>query len=130
MIDDPRLLAIVFGTSVAVFVATLVGVPRVIARLPVDYFTREPDKARHNLAWAIAKNVLGASLVALGIALLVLPGPGIVTIIAGLGLLDLPGRQRIARHLIKRAHVQRAIDAIRQRAGKPPLALEGRDSEP
>jgi len=60
----------------------------------------------------IARIVGGFSLVVVGIALLVLPGPGIVTIIGGLALLaqDLPWAARL-RDWVK--------ERFPARAGKP-----------
>ena len=50
----------------------------------------------------IGKNLLGVFFVLIGIAMLVLPGQGILTIIAGMMLLDFPGRHR-TRLLDRRA---------------------------
>lgn len=120
MFDDPLFIGISVGVSIAVFVATLIGIPIAIIRVPEDYLVKPPDKSK-NKALKIAKNVLGVALTALGIAMLILPGQGILTLIAGLTLVDFPGRQKLLRKLLSKPKIQRAITAIRRRGGKPPL---------
>ena len=120
MFKDPLFIGISIGVSIAVFVATLIGIPIAIVRVPEDYLVRPPEKAK-NKPLKLAKNALGAALVALGIAMLVLPGQGVLTVIAGVALLDFPGRQKLLRKLLLRPRIQRANTAIRRRGGKPPL---------
>lgn len=129
------LLAWVFVASAVMFVATLVLVPVVVIRLPADYFAHEKRgelfSGKHpvvRIVWTIAKNVLGVVFVAAGIAMLVLPGQGILTIVLGVALLDLPGKFRLIRWLVRRRAVARAINALRARAGRPPLRFDPIDS--
>jgi hypothetical protein len=104
--------------SVAMFVATIVAVPVYFARISEDHFVRHED---HGLAKKIARNAVGALLVLLGIAMLVLPGQGLLTVIVGLTLLDLPWKKKLLRKLLTNAKVKHAIDAMRSRAGRGPL---------
>jgi len=69
----------------------------------------------------ISKNLLGCVIVLLGIAMLVLPGQGILTIVIGLVLINFPGKYRLERWIITRGPVLRAINLIRQRSGRQPL---------
>jgi hypothetical protein len=57
----------------------------------------------------------------MGLAMLVLPGQGILTILIGVMLLDFPGKRRWELWLIRRRGVRHSIDWIRQRAARPPL---------
>lgn len=128
------LLGWLFTLSVAMFVAGLVLVPVIVVRLPADYFAAprrrsRPARAKRPLlrvAWLTAKNALGLVLVLAGIAMLVLPGQGILTILIGVSLMDLPGKYRLERWMIRRGPVLKAINALRRRYGRPPLDL-GRD---
>lgn len=107
--------------SVAMFVGTLAAIPWLIRRLPVDHFVRPPTK--RSLPKRIAQNVLGFILVAGGVAMLVLPGQGILTILLGLSIVDLPVRQRVFRWLLLRPRVVDAMQGLRAKAGKPPLVI-------
>jgi hypothetical protein len=123
----PREVEIAFGVvSVVLFVATVVGVPWLLVRLPPDYFVRAP--ARAPLAFRLLRNVAGLVLVGLGVAMLVLPGQGVVTLLLGIALLDLPVKRRLIGRILGRPHVHRAIDAMRARAGRPPLVLPSADA--
>lgn len=120
------------GASIIAFIATLVAVPLLVVRIPPDYFAhgRRPRKQwadRHPLVRGVllaGKNLLGYVLLVAGIAMLVLPGQGILTMLLGFILVDLPGKYRFERWLVTRPPVLRAINRLRQRAGHDPLVLE------
>jgi len=133
------LLGWAFTLSVAMFLAALVLVPVVVVRLPADYFAEPGRRPRrvsfeHPLlraAWRAAKNAFGLLLVAAGIAMLVLPGQGVLTILIGVSVMDFPGKYRLERGIIHRGPVLKAINALRRRFGRPPLVFDhGRDKEP
>ncbi len=118
-----------FG-SAAMFFLSLAAVPWLVVRIPVDYFTRDTRPA---VRWSrlhpllrvllhLGKNALGALLVAMGAAMLVLPGQGILTILLGVMLLDFPGKYGLERWLAGRAAVFRALNWLRRRLGVPPIA--------
>jgi hypothetical protein len=69
------------------------------------------------------KNLMGYVLIAAGIAMLVLPGQGMVTMLLGIILVDLPGKYRLERWLVARGPVFRSINWLRRRAGRDPLVL-------
>jgi hypothetical protein len=71
----------------------------------------------------VGKNLLGALLVLAGLAMLVLPGQGILTILLGLAFLDLPGKRRAELWLVSRPPVLAAVNRLRLRAGREPLQL-------
>lgn len=56
--------------------------------------------------------------------MLVTPGQGVLTILIGLSLLDLPGKRAVERRLIGNPAVLRAVNALRAKAHRPPLRLE------
>ena len=51
------------------------------------------------------------------------PGPGILTLLIGIMLLDFPGKRRLERRLISRSKVLETINRLPRRCGKPPLVL-------
>ena len=128
--NDALLLSLA-GTSTLVFVATLLAVPWFAARIPEDYFAygrrhRAPWVGQHPALRGVliaGKNLVGAVFVVVGLALLVLPGQGLLTILAGIILLDLPGKYRLERWVIGRRAVLRSINWLRRRAGRPPLVI-------
>ncbi len=71
----------------------------------------------------VAKNALGVLLVLLGVVLSLpgVPGQGLLTILIGLILLDLPGKQRFERRLMTRPAVFTAVNTVRARFGREPL---------
>jgi hypothetical protein len=119
------------ATSVVTFLGTLIAVPLLVARIPSDYFAH---RKRRRTPWAdqhpvvrgvllVGKNALGYVFIVAGIAMLVLPGQGILTIAIGIMLLDFPGKYRLERWLIVRRPVLRSINWLRRRAKQPPLVL-------
>ncbi|GAB4140532.1 MAG: hypothetical protein Fur0037_07050 [Planctomycetota bacterium] len=101
--------------------------PVVVARLPRDYFARSrgpwEGAGRRSLAWRVLKNSLAALFVLAGIAMLVLPGQGLLTILAGLLLADFPGKRRIERALVRRPSILRLVNRMRERRGREPIEL-------
>jgi hypothetical protein len=128
---SPDVLVGLGVASLVCFVATLIVVPIVLVRLPENYFHETPGWLRGwhpalRIAAYAAKNVLGAVFLLGGLAMLVLPGQGILTMLIGVSLLDVPGKRSLERKLLGRPAVLKAIDAIRRRFGKPPLTPPSR----
>ena len=117
--------------SVALFVISLVVFPVVVAYLPMDYFVRDKrdpahQKRRHPAIWVlltVVKNIFGFVLILAGIAMLVLPGQGILTILMGVALANFPGKFTLERRLVRQPSVGRALNRIRSLARKDPLEL-------
>jgi hypothetical protein len=120
-----------FSLSVALFIATLIGMPLIVARLPTDYFSsrRAPAgswRGQHpvmRFSFVAIKNVLGLILFVAGVAMLVLPGQGIITMFVGITLLDFPGKRRLELRIVRQRHIAQAVNWIRKRAGRPALLL-------
>lgn len=125
------------GTSVLLFTVTLIVFPMVIIYLPQDYFLRHErdpahQKRRHPAVWltlTVFKNVFGWVLILAGIAMLVLPGQGVLSILIGATLANFPGKYLLERRLVRRPAVSRTLNRIRARAGKPPLDIPPADTE-
>ena len=69
----------------------------------------------------LLKNLLGAVLVALGVVMLFTPGQGILTLLAGLLLMNFPGKYRLECWLVQRPGVLRGMNWLRERHGEPPF---------
>ncbi len=121
-------------TSIVAFFATLIIVPWFVIRIPSDYFSnsnierrKTPWSNQHPLVQRIllvGRNVLGYVFIVVGTAMLVLPGPGILTIVVGIILLNFPGKYRLERWMVERRPVLFSINWLRQRAKKTPIVLE------
>lgn len=112
---------VAFALSAALFVGTLVGVPMYIVRIPADHFVRPPPP--RSFVAKVLRNVLGFVLIALGVAMLVLPGQGLITILLGLSILDLPIKHRVMGRILQQPNLQKGIQSLRQKAGKEPLEI-------
>jgi len=119
--------------SLLTLVVTLIAVPWVITRLPRDYFSRERRAVWRQsngeplpaIALGLLKNVLGAALVLSGVVMLLTPGQGILTLLAGLLLMNFPGKYRLERWLVMRPGVLRALNWLRDRRGQAPFQAPG-----
>jgi len=117
--------------SLITFIGTLAIIPILVIRIPVDYFTREkrpPSRWRNHhpfirLSVVMIKNVLGAVLILAGVAMLFLPGQGIITILVGITLLNFPGKMALERWIIKQRLVSRAVNWLRIKAHRPELQI-------
>ena len=69
------------------------------------------------------KNVVAIIFIIAGIAMLVLPGQGLLTMLLGILFLDFPGKHRIESRLIQHPQILKAINALREKAGKPPFTF-------
>jgi hypothetical protein len=119
------------GFFLFTFLASLAVAAVMLVKLPADYFEGELQRALPSgnllLHWAgrALRNLLGALLILLGLLLALpgVPGQGLLTILIGLMLVDFPGKRRLERALVSRPGVRGAIDRLRARWGRPPLAL-------
>lgn len=117
--------------SLLSFVASLFLIPFLVVRIPVDYFAESKRQTPHwaeqhvILRWLIklVKNLLGVIFILLGLAMLVLPGQGLLTLLIGVLLLNFPGKYRFERWLIQRPAIYRAVAWLRRRAGRQQLDI-------
>ena len=123
------------AVSLVMFLGTLLVVPLLLVKIPEDYFTtpagEDVEEMRGGnlalwLAFRIGKNLIGVLLVLMGVILLVLPGQGLLTILLGVTLLDLPGKRDLEVALLRRPSVHRAVNWLRRKSDRPPLALPGK----
>lgn len=122
-------IAIGFAVFLVSFLGSAVGAAVVLCRLPVDHLRRDDavpfeDRPRwQRLLLKIAKNTAGLFVILLGVVLSLpgVPGQGVLTILLGVMLLDLPGKQRFERRLMGRRSVLTGVNTVRARCGRAPL---------
>lgn len=115
--------------SLLMIVGSIVFVPLLVIGMPQDFLVREPPMSTEwghehpavRIVLKVIKNLLAYCVIAAGIAMLVLPGQGVLTIIGGLVLADFPGKHRFLRWLITRPPVLRGVNWLRERARREPL---------
>ena len=121
------------GLFVGSLALSFVSIAVVLVKLPANYFSTHyrqdflPDSS-WIVRWGavIAKNLFGVFLILLGIVLSLpgIPGQGILTILLGLIMLDIPGKRPLEAKIIQRPTVLGAANNLRTRWGKPPLILD------
>jgi len=114
-----------------VFSFLCIGV--VMVKIPENYFSSHYQQdfmpgSRLFVRWGavILKNLFGVFLICLGIVLSLpgVPGQGVLTILLGLIMLDIPGKRPLEARIIKRPAVLSAINDLRARYNKPPLVMD------
>lgn len=129
----PVVLVSLVSLSAASFVVSIVGVPWYVKRLPEDYFSRReqeeygierPERTLGDKVLIMLRNALGAVLVLAGVAMLILPGQGMLTLVVGILMMDFPGKRRLQRRILALPSVLKAVNSLRKRSGEPPLVVE------
>jgi hypothetical protein len=118
------------------FIVTFAGssalVSFVLVRLPATFFHPSHDRdilvdRHHVVRWSgiVIKNIVGFVLVLMGILMAIpgVPGPGVLTILFGIALLDFPGKRWLEYKIVSRPKIFRAINALRRKFDRPPLVL-------
>ena len=130
LLFSKEVLLSLFVFSVVSFVGSLIAIPFILVRLPPHYFDE-----RHPRTWMedhhpvlrlvghVIKNAVGVVLLMAGVAMLFLPGQGILTILIGISLVDFPGKRHLEAKLISLPTVLNTINGLRERFGQPPLTV-------
>mgnify|MGYP003390019764 CR=1 FL=1 len=120
-----------FALFLVSFFVSIFIVAVVIVKLPSNYFSSHYQQDfLPNASWVtrwgvtIIKNIVGLILVIAGIVMLIGPGQGVLTILIGLMMMDIPGKRPLEARIIKRPTVLAAANSLRERYGKPPLILD------
>lgn len=117
--------------SVLTFIGSLIVIPILVIHIPQKYFLHQKRNPAVNPGQnpglrpvlLILKNVFGVLFVLAGLAMLVLPGQGLLTILIGIILVDFPGKFALERKIIQQKKVLSAVNRLRARAGRPPIQI-------
>lgn len=126
---DVRAVLVAAAAWLAATMVTLAIVAFVVVKLPAEHFVHRSGwraaAARGVGGWLrlVARNLAGLALIALGAALALpgVPGQGVLTLLIGVMLLDVPGKRGLERWLVGRPGVLTTLNRLRARWGKPPL---------
>jgi len=112
------------------FVLGVVAMRYVVIYMPADYFVREPGAGlfhdQHPIiywTYLIAKNLLGAGFLLAGVTMMITPGPGILFLLLGLSLVNLPGKRQLELRLLRVRGVKLKIDELRRKHHRPILQI-------
>ena len=117
--------------GLATFIGSLIALPILIARLPVDHFIVDRARVRpwrslhpvRSTVLLFLRNLLGMILIVGGMLMLVLPGQGILTIVIGLLMIDAPKKRAFQAWLLAWKPVNRGINWMRRKANQPEFML-------
>lgn len=121
------------GLFVLSFGLSLLSIAIVMVKIPENYFSSHYQRdfmpnSSFFVRWGavILKNVLGVILILVGIVLSLpgVPGQGLLTILLGLIMLDIPGKRPLEAKIIQRPSVLSAINNLRAKYNKPPLIVD------
>lgn len=98
-----------------------------VVRMPADSFVapRRIDPTPAGRLRHLGRNTLGCMVILLGLLLSLpgVPGQGLLTVLIGLVLVDVPGKRALELRLLRRPRLRAALDRLRRRFGRPPLQL-------
>jgi hypothetical protein len=120
------MIAIAVGSVVAFIVGLLIASWAVV-RMPADALLEDAAHHDDHPVRKVVRNVIGWVIIVIGIALLVLPGQGLITIALGMMLVDFPRKRQLILWVLARGSIHRTIDRLRARKGRPPLHLPSDD---
>lgn len=112
--------------SVALVIISIILLPWLISLIPADYFQKPRAEETHKTLWQpvnIIRNIIGLVIVLAGIAMLVLPGQGLLAILLGIGVMNFPGKYQLERWIVSRPGVLSALNWVRSKVNKPPLLV-------
>ena len=121
--------------SVLGILAGLIAMRFAIIYMPADYFVRSSDQkgrfSNHHPAiyWSFLflKNLVGAGFLIVGLLMLITPGPGVLLLLLGLSLVNIPGKRRLEIRLLRFPTIHQKIDRLRCEHLRPPLQLPPND---
>ena len=121
------------GLFLVSLTVSLAAIAIVMIKIPPHYFAAHYERdflpdSPWMVRWGavILKNILGVFLILLGILLSLpgVPGQGVLTILLGLIMIDIPGKRPLEARIVQRPSVLAAINKLRAKYNKPPLEMD------
>ena len=115
--------------SVTSFIVSILFCTLTIAYLPPDYFLskRRTNRIKHpvlRIVLKLLKNLFAVLLIIVGFIQIPLPGQGVLTILIGVVISDIPGKRRLERRIISLPAILSTANGIRSRFKRPLLMLD------
>jgi hypothetical protein len=120
------------AASAAMLIGSAIVVPWIVVQIPRDFFAedRRPTSRfafEHpilRVAFFVLRNLLGMLILLVGIAMLVLPGQGLLTVAVALIILEFPGKYQLERRIIRIGPLLNSINWLREKSNVPPLRMD------
>jgi hypothetical protein len=113
------------GISVATLVISIGIAGWLLVRIPPDYFKgKERKSSKKRPLWMkILKNIGGVLLIGVGLVLSLpgVPGQGLLMVLAGLMVVDIPGKFKVERKILSLRPIRSTANRLRAWRGRPPL---------
>lgn len=129
-------LTILGTSSFCMFVGSILATLAIINVLPDDYFlhwhhkkARPAELSILHVMVKVLKNLLGFTVLMAGIAMLFLPGQGLLTILIALMLLDFPYKRQILDRIIQQEKIRNSLNWIRKKRRRPPFHFADQKAE-
>lgn len=112
--------------SLATFFLSIACIPWLVGLLPTDYFLFAANSSKTcpksftlgRILLLLLRNCLGLCLLLAGVAMLFLPGQGLITIIIGLAVMSFPYKKKLIQALCRSPAIRRSLDWLRGKARK------------
>ena len=120
---------LIAGISIGTLIFSLLIAGWMLVRVPADYFKGEARQKKKDGVWKkVLKNVAGVLLVGVGIVLSLpgVPGQGLLLVLAGLMITDIPGKYTVERKILSKKPIRNAANRLRAWRHRPPLEFPTR----
>jgi hypothetical protein len=120
-LDEVLLIA---GISVGTLVLSGGLAAWMLIRIPADYFKSESRQKKNDGVWKkVLKNAAGVLLIAIGVVLSLpgVPGQGLLLVLAGLMITDIPGKFKVERKILSKKPIRKVANRLRAWRHRPPL---------
>lgn len=119
-------VVIVGVTSFAFFVGSLCLTLFVLLRLPKDFWLRylNENRSRDHFALWWLRNTLAVVIALAGVAMLVLPGQGLLTLLVALIVSNFSWKNRIITKFISNMKVRGALNTLRRKFHKESFVFD------
>ena len=127
------LMNVIIFVSAFIFslLLNIVVIAIVFVKIPPNYFSSHYQEdfmpgSKWHTRWGafVLKNLAGVAMILIGIVALIGPGQGILSILTGVILLDIPGKRPFEAKLIGRPAILAAANKLRAKYNKAPLVMD------
>lgn len=120
---EPYIPALI-SVSIVSLLVSFALLPVLVVRMPSHYFVGKQRRRRWTLPRVflyVVRNAFALLLFLAGVAMLVLPGQGFLSILMAIMVSDIPYKYKIERWLVRKPGVLRSLNWIRKKYQRPPL---------
>lgn len=120
---EPWLPLLISTSLISLFISIIV-LPIIVVRMPSHYFVSKQRTRKWTLPRKllyVLRNSMALLFFLAGVAMLILPGQGLLTILMAMMVSDVPGKYKAERWLVGKPGVLASLNWIRRRYHRPPL---------